>query len=177
MIDAAALSTTKMNPPETSQSKKFRRKKRSSFQSMTFLWLSHIFFTALLLFWNWKTSLPPKKQLQGYEDWLLTIGQWTTFPMTLKLSFKVNTWLAGDCNLDCPKRLLGLVVTTQLLENWCTWEFFGFWLGATKSCSNLNERDFWLLLPISFVYAHWKCIVGTTGCNDITLVFTPALVP
>ena len=110
MIDAAALSTTKMNPPETSQSKKFRRKKRSSFQSMTFLWLSHIFFTALLLFWNWKTSLPPKKQLQGYEDWLLTIGQaagqWTTFPMTLKLSFKVNTWLVR-LQFRLPKKVIG----------------------------------------------------------------------
>ena len=61
MIDAAALSTTKMNPPETSQSKKFRRKKRSSFQSMTFLWLSHIFLQ--LLFWK----NPPKNG--GEKSW------------------------------------------------------------------------------------------------------------
>ena len=119
MIDAAALSTTKMNPPETSQSKKFRRKKRSSFQSMTFLWLSHIFFTALLLFWNWKTSLPKKaaSRVRGLTTDHRSVNYISD---DFKIVFQGQYLIGWRLQFRLPKKVIGFGChhpTTDALEN------------------------------------------------------------
>ena len=87
---AVQTSSTKMNPPETSQSKKFQRlraanvangKKGVHFSQRPF-YDSHIFF----LLWHGKFSFCSENAVRGWKA--VTIGQSTRccpkFPMTLK---------------------------------------------------------------------------------------------
>ena len=90
-----------MNPPETSQSKKFRqrRKKRSSFQSMTFLWLfsfTHIFYYLLFSAEN-----SPKKEASRVRN-ELTIR---VTELDFKIAFQGHCLIGLDCNLEPQKRL------------------------------------------------------------------------
>ena len=94
-----------MNPPETSQSKKFRqRRKKKEFISVNDLSMTLLFYTYFLLSFVLCWKLPQKRSFKGTK-WTDHKGHWTRFSNDFKIVFQGQCLIGLDCNLEPQKRL------------------------------------------------------------------------